>query len=273
MAATLGLQALTKEPMMTPVFVGTLALTGPQIAELRKKVDDEEVDWKPAGKDGPPIVPYLSHNGYRDRLDACFGLGGWGMLPVGAPQERDQVVYVPYALVVGGTPRAYAWGEMHYRNNGNMTYGDALEGCKSNAISRCGKELGIARDLWNRKYVAALAARVPMNRRLAGYVPDPREKERTPAQAYGEGIALAGEIAEGMRTNHEPQHAHTGAVISKPQQKRLWVIIRNSGRSEQEVRDWLHRTYKIDSSSQILRSDYDTICKKIESNDFLGAAR
>jgi len=60
-------------------------------------------------------------------------------------------------------------GEMDYQpGNPRMTYGDAIEGTKSNAITRCGKELGIARDLWSRRYLAGLKRRVPVNHRVVG---------------------------------------------------------------------------------------------------------
>ena len=92
--------ALLSDPVMTASFVGTLHLAEPQILALRRPVEDREVEWRPAVKDGPPVIPYLAHNGYRDRLDAAFGLGGWGMIPVGMPKEKDGVVYTPYALVI-----------------------------------------------------------------------------------------------------------------------------------------------------------------------------
>jgi hypothetical protein len=54
-------------------------------------------------------------------------------------------------------------------------------------------------------------------------------------------------------------------IISEPQRKRFWAIVANSGRSEAVVREWLLNRYKVDSTTKILRRDYDAICKAVES--------
>jgi hypothetical protein len=227
---------LPSDPMMTAAFIGTLKLTETQILALRRPVLDAEVEWKPAVKDGPAIIPYLSHNGYRDRLDAAFGLGGWGMVPVGMPKQvGDDFIYVPYALVIDGVPRAYAWGEQQIHK---MTYGDALEGAKSNAIVRCGKELGIARELWNRANIAGLKAR----------------KDSV--------VANGRTRASDRQTNG--YHAHEDEPITKPQRRRLWTIIKHSGRTEAEIALWLKAVYGLDHTDRIKRVDYDAICTAVE---------
>lgn len=242
---------LASEPMMTASFIGTMKLNDKQIRALRRPVEDGEVEWRPLREGGPPAIPYLSHNGYRDRLDAAFGLGGWGMAPVGVPKEKDGVVYVPFGLVVGGVPRIYAWGEQSYHpNNKQMTYGDALEGAKSNAITRCGKELGIARDLWNRPYIEALKRRVLGGGRTQRHQQDEphessrqREETRPPAQS---------------RSGDEQE------PISLQQRERLFKIAKAAGRTKVEVTSWVKATYKVESTGQIQRKDYDAICTAIE---------
>ena len=57
----------------------------------------------------------------------------------------------------------------------------------------------------------------------------------------------------------------TGERITDKQRKRLWVIIRNSGRTEQSVKDWLHTRFGWTSTKDIPRNTYDFICKAIES--------
>lgn len=254
------LQLLSDGPMMTAAFVGTLKLSEAQIAALRRPVDDREVEWKPLKRDGPPAIPYLSHNGYRDRLDAAFGLGGWGMVPVGMPKEKDGVVYVPYALVIEGVPRVYAWGEQAYHeNNGQMSYGDALEGAKSNAILRCGKELGIAREMWNRNNLAELKQRLqPAAARSREFYGG----ERGGKQERQQQSAPRAEEYHG-------HHAKSGEPITEKQDRRLWVIVRNSGRDEQQVRRWLERFYRIRNSAELSRADYDEACRLIEYDEDL----
>lgn len=229
------------DPMMTASFIGTLVLKQKAIDALRRPVLETEIEWKPATKDGPAIIPYLSHNGYRDRLDAAFGLGGWGMVPVGMPksmpgQGGDEFIYVPYALCVGGVPRVYAWGEQQIHK---MTYGDALEGCKSNAIVRCGKELGIARELWDRKTIDGL------KRRKGMVVADGATRSSTPA----------------TRSSY---HAHEDEPVTKPQRQRLYAIAGKSGRPEHEWKMWIKITYGVNSTKDIKRRDYNAICEAIE---------
>jgi hypothetical protein len=231
--------ALVREPIMIPSFVGTLKLSAEQIAELRRPVRDDEIEWKPAVKDGPPVIPYLSHNGYRDRLDAAFGLGGWGMVPVGMPVEKDTSIFTPYALVVDGIPRVYAWGEQELHK---MSYGDGLEGAKSNAIVRCGKELGIARELWNRSFIAELKRRTLQRGQQQDQAAGPRNSE--PAAPHYD-------------ANHD-------AVITEPQQKRFFAIAKKAGRTKPELAVWLAAAYNISASANIKRRDYNTIISQVE---------
>lgn len=60
----------------------------------------------------------------------------------------------------------------------------------------------------------------------------------------------------------------TMGTKQKPGQvQRLWVIIRNSGRNEQTIRDWLHKVWGYSSSRDIIRRDYDAVCRAIEAQD------
>jgi len=234
---------LQSDPLMIVAMVGKLKLTKDQIAALRRPVEDSEVDWRPLEKGGPAIIPYLSHNGCRDRLDACFGLGGWGMAPMGQPKEKDGVIYVPYALIVDGSPRVFAWGEQAYHaNNKQMTYGDALEGAKSNAITRCGKELGVGRDLWSKSYITALKARAGVR----------AARERESEQAKQPGPSTYGSDAKG------------GEPITQKQRQRLFTIASKMGREERDIKLWLKARYNLETTKDIKRRDYNEIIASIE---------
>lgn len=227
---------LTSDPLMVSTFVGMLTLDDKQIAALRRPVAPEELEWRAAVQNGEEVIPYLSHNGYRERLDAAFGLGGWGMVPVGMPkQQGEDFIYVPYALVIGGVPRIYTWGEQQKHK---MTYGDALEGAKSNAITRCGKELGIARELWNRGHVAEL-----LRAKRGG---KPPQKGEDPKHRYG-------------------TDAKADEPITDAQRIRLWTIVKRTGRPKTEVAMWLTARYNIEDSHTIKRRDYDAIVTAIEN--------
>lgn len=240
--------ALTNHPMVNAQSIGTLKLSGDQIAALRRPVADEELDWKPTFKDGPADMPYLSHNGYRDRLDEAFGLGGWGMMPTAMPAEKDGVVYAPFALVVDGQARFHAIGVQEYHpNNKQMNYGDALEGAKSNAIMRCAKELGIARELWDKKNLAKIRKRC-LN---GGGGAEPGTSRPLPP-----------------RPPAATRHAHQSNPISDNQYGRLLAIIKAAGRTKSEVLAYLSAFYGIKTwekvKTSILRTDYDAICAAIE---------
>ena len=62
----------------------------------------------------------------------------------------DNIVVYHGALVCLGRFVAEAVGECFYRaNNPNMSYASCVEGAKTDAISRCCKDLGIATDMWD----------------------------------------------------------------------------------------------------------------------------
>ncbi len=246
--------SLPDAPIIAMQFVGTLKLTKPQIAALRRPLASHEIEWKPAKEDGPPVIPYVAHTAARDRLDEAFGLGGWGMAPLGVPKMQADLVIAPYALVVGGVPRVMVWGECPYiATNRNMSYGDALEGSKSNAIVRCGKELGIGRELWSKNGRSKLSP--PGGRPFAG--------------------GRRGGKQEAMHSMQPGYDSHQNEPITRTwkdkdgkkhsgQLERLWAIIRSSGRTEDEIKSWLAVAYNYGSTKDIKRRDYDAICKAIE---------
>lgn len=55
------------------------------------------------------------------------------------------------------------------------------------------------------------------------------------------------------------------SVISEAQRKRLFAITKNIGIHENDLKEYLKKNYKIDSTSKILRSDYEAICNWAES--------
>lgn len=53
--------------------------------------------------------------------------------------------------------------------------------------------------------------------------------------------------------------------ISEAQAKRLFAISSKAGVKDTELKAWLLKRYKIESSSKILRKDYDEICRAVEA--------
>lgn len=93
---------------------------------------DDEVEILPTGE------LYMSAVNYRRRLTAAFGPGGWAMRPLTKPALRGNQLMQEWALYVYGHFVASAYGECEYQpDNARMTYGDVIEGAKSNAVMRC----------------------------------------------------------------------------------------------------------------------------------------
>lgn len=57
------------------------------------------------------------------------------------------------------------------------------------------------------------------------------------------------------------------AIISEAQRKRLFAICKTSGLSEVPLKEFLQKNFKIDSTSKILRKDYERICAWAEKGE------
>ncbi|PQE31003.1 mitochondrial genome maintenance mgm101 protein [Rutstroemia sp. NJR-2017a WRK4] len=105
----------------------------------------DDVEVKPDG------IVYLPEIKYRRILNRAFGPGGWGLAPRGETIVTQKSITREYALVAHGRLVSVARGEQDYfAPEGIPT---ATEGCKSNALMRCCKDLGIASELWDPRYI------------------------------------------------------------------------------------------------------------------------
>ncbi|KAI1211428.1 Mgm101p-domain-containing protein [Annulohypoxylon truncatum] len=119
---------------------------GPEVAAvLQARLDPDDIEVKPDG------IIYLPEIKYRRILNAAFGPGGWGLAPRGQLMVHEKLVTREYALVVHGRFVAQARGEQQYFNEEGVS--TAAEGCKSNALMRCCKDLGIASELWDPRFI------------------------------------------------------------------------------------------------------------------------
>lgn len=127
-------------------FVGmaTAPFSEKAIAALLAPVDPSQVEIKPDG------IVYLPGIHYRNRLIDAFGPGGWALAPRSEPQKLGDLVVYHAALYVSGRFVSEATGECQYHaNNRGMSYVSALEGARTDALTRCCKDLGVARELWD----------------------------------------------------------------------------------------------------------------------------
>ncbi|KAL8663369.1 MAG: hypothetical protein Q9202_003888 [Teloschistes flavicans] len=123
---------------------------------LLAPIDFDDIEVKPDG------IVYLPEIKYRRILNKAFGPGAWGLAPRGETIVTTKAVTREYALVALGRLVSVARGEQDYFSPEGIP--TAVEGCKSNALMRCCKDLGVASELWDprwiRKFVAAHAKEV-----------------------------------------------------------------------------------------------------------------
>jgi len=128
-------------------LAGTIELSEEQKQTLFAPVDPEDVEIRP---DGLVYLPWME---YVTRLRNAFGVS-WTLLPKGSPIMKDDLMLWGFYLIIQGKPAGFAVGEQRYQQkNDTMSYGDCLEGAKSNALMRLCKGLGISLELWKPKFV------------------------------------------------------------------------------------------------------------------------
>lgn len=131
--------------------IGTQPATHQQFRTLMEPLSEDDIEVKPDG------IIYLPEIKYRRRLNEAFGPMGWGLIPRSEATLANGVATREYALVVGGRFVAQAQGENTYFNTEGMPA--AVEGCKSNALMRCCKDLGIASELWDPNFIRSFRAK------------------------------------------------------------------------------------------------------------------
>ncbi|KZT05558.1 mitochondrial genome maintenance MGM101 [Laetiporus sulphureus 93-53] len=118
---------------------------------LLAPVDPEDVEVKPDG------MIYLPEIKYRRVLNKAFGPGGWGLAPWSKLDIGPKVVSREHALFCLGRLVAVARGEQEYFDPDGIA--TASEACKSNALMRCCKDLGIASELWDPRFIREFKAK------------------------------------------------------------------------------------------------------------------
>lgn len=104
-----------------------------------------DIEIKPDG------IIYLPEIKYRRILNLAFGPGGWGLAPRSDTIITNTAVTREYGLVCNGRLVSVARGEQDYFDPSGIP--TATEGCKSNALMRCCKDLGIASELWDPRFI------------------------------------------------------------------------------------------------------------------------
>jgi hypothetical protein len=124
-----------------------LRLDHEEAEQLAAAFPSDALDVKPTGE------VFVSQVHYRRRLNKVFGPGQWALVPRGAWTRDGGTMMREYVLYARGHFIAEAVGECEYQeSNDRMTWADAAEGCKSNALTRACKDLGIASECWDRLF-------------------------------------------------------------------------------------------------------------------------
>ncbi len=132
---------------------GTIEINEEQKKILFAPVDPESVEIRP---DGLVYLPWMN---YVERLRDAFGIG-WAIIPKDMPKLQQNHMYWPFYLMIQGKLAGFAIGEQEYQpNNRNMSYSDASEGAKSNALMRLCKGIGISLELWKPSFIRAWKAK------------------------------------------------------------------------------------------------------------------
>ncbi|KAF8138992.1 mitochondrial genome maintenance MGM101 [Boletus edulis] len=118
---------------------------------LLAPIDEMDIEMKPDG------LIYLPEIKYRRILNKAFGPGAWGLAPRTETNVGPKIVSREYALVCQGRLVAIARGENEYFDPAGIP--TAAEGCKSNALMRCCKDLGIASELWDPRFIREFKAK------------------------------------------------------------------------------------------------------------------
>ncbi|KAK3686845.1 hypothetical protein LTR37_019397 [Vermiconidia calcicola] len=124
--------------------------TSEQADVLQQRIEYDDIEIKPDG------IIYLPEIKYRRILNRAFGPGGWGLAPRGETIVTGKIVTREYGLVCGGRLVSIARGEQQYFDPDGIP--TATEGCKSNALMRCCKDLGVASELWDPRFIKRFMA-------------------------------------------------------------------------------------------------------------------
>lgn len=128
---------------------GTITFTKKQRDILFGPVNEQDIEIR---LDGLIYAPWME---YVTRLRDAFS-GNWAILPDDKPrfgEDRKSIMWGFY-LFIDGKPYGYAIGEQNYfPDNPNMSWSDACEGAKSNALMRLCKGLGVSLELWKPSFI------------------------------------------------------------------------------------------------------------------------
>ncbi len=134
-------------------------------SKLETTLEQTTILTEPLNEVEVQIIPdsvgmiYLPWHWYANRLNKAFGIGQWTLVPEGKPDRLpppDDLVLFGFHLIIQGCYCGFVYGEQRMVSGSDrMTYGDCIEGARSNALSRLCKHLGMAPDLHDKLWANA----------------------------------------------------------------------------------------------------------------------
>lgn len=202
----------TLPPQFARGFEGMATEAFPEAARkvLAEGVNPHDVEIKPDG------IVFLPGVAYRRILTRAFGAGGWALAPRSPSRVMGNIVVYHGALFCLGRFVAEAVGECFYREgNSNMSYASCVEGAKTDALSRCCKDLGVATEMWDanwrEKWKAEFAYRDPQDKTKNG---DPKWKLKNRVSSAHDLMAGAGGVdpATGPGVTYQPPKGQVAGI-------------------------------------------------------------
>ena len=169
------------DPLSLPLFRGATALklTETEKAVLFRPPGAYEVQEKDGG------IVYVSGDVIRSRLLEAFG-AEWALIPLQKPYLEGNLIGWHGALYVRGHFISDAVGGQVYRANDRINWFDAVEGAKTDCLTKCAKYLVFGLQiLWNKAWITewkAGKARQPAQEARKAPPPPPRASQPPPAR-------------------------------------------------------------------------------------------
>lgn len=210
---------------------------------------DEDVEIRPDG------LIYLPHERLRNRLNEAFGAGWYRFLPAAKSVVLNGEILWLYQLSFRDGTESQGVGHARYHeNNQNASYGDALETAKSDAFTRCCKDLGIGLQVWNRDYqigwIRTYAIQVPM---LAGNKTQWRRKDRPPLPGERLSERQQGPDYVPRETLDQANRSHFDSLNPSPAaqrfDKQLKAVSREEATWEPEDDEQLRRLHELEEAA------------------------
>lgn len=258
-------------------FAGTVEITEEQKRILFAPVKDENVEIRPDG------LVYLPWPEYVTRLRDAFGIS-WAIIPKDMPRLEGGSMYWAFYLIIQGKLAGFAIGEQAYiASNAQMSYSDASEGAKSNALMRLCKGLGISLELWTpsfirnwkKKYAENYFATWPDGKPKLDKMGKQKTEWRKKGTSLGEIVENGTILPESLKKEPVPMPQENKTepkippkeveeYITEPQRKRFYAIAKSTKAADDQIKEWLYREYDIEHSKDIPKSMYDEICTKVK---------